>query len=99
MYHYTYILLDPESNMKYIGMRSCKCKPEEDTYMGSSYSMTIHDKRRCDKLVLEEFDTREEALQHEIKLHNQFEVHTNPEFWNLSKQTSLNSKTKCHSWV
>lgn len=88
MYHYTYILLDPESEMKYIGMRSSKCKPEEDTYMGSSYAMTIHDKRRCDKLVLEEFDTREEALQHEIKLHNQFEVHINPEFWNLSKQTS-----------
>ena len=88
MYHYTYILLDPESEMKYIGMRSSECKPEEDTYMGSSYAMTIHDKRRCDKLVLEEFDTREEALQHEIKLHNQFEVHTNPEFWNLSKQTS-----------
>lgn len=88
MYHYTYILLDPESKMKYIGMRSSECKPEEDTYMGSSYAMTIHDKRRCDKLVLEEFDTREEALQHEIKLHTQFEVHTNPEFWNLSKQTS-----------
>ena len=88
MYHYTYLLLDPESEMKYIGMRSSKCKPEEDTYMGSAYAMTIHDKRRCDKLVLEEFDTREEALHHEMKLHNQFEVHTNPEFWNLSKQTS-----------
>ena len=88
MYHYTYILLDPESKMKYIGMRSSKCKPEEDTYMGSSYAMTIYDKRRCDKLILEEFNTREEAFHHEIKLHNQFEVHTNPEFWNLSKQTS-----------
>ena len=88
MYHYTYVLLDPESDMKYIGMRSSKCKPEEDTYMGSSYSMTIEDKRRCDKLVLEEFATREEALLHEIKLHEQFQVHTNPEFWNLAKQTS-----------
>ena len=88
MHHYTYLLLDIKSNMKYIGMRSCKCKPEEDLYMGSSYKMTIEDKRRCDKLVLEEFNTREEALQHEIKLHNQFQVHTNPEFWNLAKQTS-----------
>lgn len=88
MNHYTYILLDPESEMKYIGMRSSKCKPEEDTYMGSSYAMTIEDKRRCDKLILEEFNTREEALLHEIKLHEQFQVHTNPEFWNLSKQTS-----------
>ena len=88
MYHYTYILLDPESDMKYIGMRSSECKPEEDTYMGSSYAMTIEDKRRCDKLILEEFETREEALQHEIVLHEQFQVHMNPEFWNLARQTS-----------
>lgn len=88
MYHYTYILLDPESDMKYIGMRSCKCKPDEDAYMGSSYAMTIEDKRKCDKLILEEFETREEALQHEIRLHEQFQVHVNPEFWNLAKQTS-----------
>lgn len=88
MHHYTYILLDPESEMKYIGMRSCECLPYEDPYMGSSYAMTIEDKRRCDKLVLEEFTTRDEALTHEIALHEQFQVHINPEFWNLSKQTS-----------
>lgn len=88
MKHYVYVLLDTESDMKYIGMRSCDCEIDDDPYMGSSYAMAPEDKSRCDKLVLETFDTREDALAYEIKLHNQYEVHVNNEYWNLAKQTS-----------
>jgi hypothetical protein len=88
MKHYTYLLIDPETEMKYVGMRTCECEVDEDPYMGSSYAMTSEDRNRCDKIVLEVFNTREEALAHEIYIHNLYEVHTNPEFWNLAKQTS-----------
>jgi hypothetical protein len=86
--HYVYVLLDTESDMKYIGVRSCLGSPNEDPYMGSSYKMTNDDRARCDKLVLEEFDTRNQASQYEVELHERFQVHTNNEYWNLAKQTS-----------
>ncbi len=36
-YHYTYIILNKNTQMKYIGVRSCSCLPEnDDEYMGSS---------------------------------------------------------------
>ena len=88
MNHYTYVVFDPSSDMKYIGVRSCECPVDEDPYMGSSYAMTNEDRARCDKLVLSIFPTREEALAEEIRLHAVHEVHKNPEFWNMVKQTS-----------
>lgn len=88
MNHYTYVVFDPSSDMKYIGVRSCKCPVEEDPYMGSSYAMTNEDRARCDKMVLNLFETKEEALAEEIRLHEVHEVHKNPEFWNIVKQTS-----------
>ena len=87
-HHYVYVLLDTESDMKYIGVRSCECAIEDDPYMGSSYAMTKEDKTRCDKLVLEKFTTRLEAAKYEIELHERFQVHTNKEYWNQAKQTS-----------
>ena len=72
----------------YIGVRSCKCSVEEDEYMGSSSIMTIDDKSNCDKLILEEFGTREEAISYEIRLHKQLNVSNDKRFWNIANQTS-----------
>lgn len=95
-HHYVYILIDtqPEDSRKfYIGVRSCTCNPEDDNYIGSSKSMTDEQKSRCDKLILEEFSSREEALNYEILLHNKFDVGINPMFYNKSKQTSTGFDT------
>lgn len=34
--HYTYKITNVITNEYYVGVRSCKCKIEEDKYMGSS---------------------------------------------------------------
>ena len=87
MNHYTYILKDPDSNMKYIGVRSCSCKIEEDPYKGSSTIMTIEEKRRCVKTVLGTFKNRTEALKNEAELHSLFNVVEGLTYWNKAATT------------
>ena len=36
MYHYNYKITNISTGEFYIGVRSCKCSIEEDSYMGSS---------------------------------------------------------------
>ena len=91
--HYVYLLISNTEEKFYIGVRSCSCRIDEDSYMGSSSVMTKEDKDNCDKLVLKEFDTRKEAIDYEVELHNQFEVSTNKKFWNKAKQTSTGFDT------
>lgn len=88
MYHYTYLLISPDGLKKYIGFRSSKCEPDEDPYMGSSRAMTKKDKLEFDKIVLEVFLTKAEAIAHEIALHKQFNVSKNPEFLNIANATA-----------
>ena len=78
------MLVDPDSEMKYVGVRSCSCEIEQDPYKGSSKVMTKEEKERCVKLVLGVFDTREEACDHEILLHSQLKVVDNPSYWNIN---------------
>jgi hypothetical protein len=70
----------------YIGKRECECFPEQDiNYFGS-----FHDKNfnPTQKIILETFDSVEEALEAEIILHDFYEVDKNPHFANRAKQTS-----------
>lgn len=86
MYHYTYLLVNKYDLKMYIGKRSCTCTPLKDTsYMSSSKYVP---KNQCIKIILQEFPTAEEAIQHEIFLHNKYNVGINPLFYNKSKQTS-----------
>lgn len=87
MNHYTYILKDPNSDMKYIGVRSCACPIAKDPYKGSSCIMTTEEKRTCIKSVLGVFKTRSEAMAHEIELHATFNVSENTDYWNMAKAT------------
>ena len=93
MYHYTYMLevKNPtDSRFRYIGVRSCKVKPEEDVYFGSSRSFCKwQDENGVDKIektVLGWWPSREQAVKHEILLHDIFDVARNTEFFNRSKQ-------------
>ena len=99
-FYYKYLCHQVKSSMKhfyvyysyeeygrgYIGKRECDCLPEKDVnYFGS-----FHDKNfnPSQKIILETFDSVEEALEAEIILHNFYEVDKNPHFANKAKQTS-----------
>ncbi len=70
----------------YIGKRECKCLPEEDvSYFGSFTDKTFNPTQ---KIILETFNSVEEALEAECALHNFYEVDKNPHFANKAKQTS-----------
>ena len=71
----------------YIGRRECICHPNDDVnYFGSFKDKSF--KPSC-KVVLQIFNSREEAIQAEVELHKFFSVDLNPHFANRSKQTSV----------
>ena len=83
-HHYVYKSYEEEGR-EYIGCRSCNCLPEEDTkYFGSFCDKSF---KPTGKTILFVCETREEAMEIEIELHNFFNVAVNPQFANKSKQT------------
>jgi hypothetical protein len=84
-YHYTYYSYE-EWGRGYIGCRSCDCLPEEDVkYLGSFYDKTFNPTQ---KIILETFKTRKDAIRAEIEMHNFYDIAANPHFANKAKQTS-----------
>jgi hypothetical protein len=95
MNHYTYFLTasEPYQGMKYyIGVRSCKTNPQEDSYVCSS-KIIKRNKINVSKHILATWSSRKEALNHEILLHDCFDVSKNPEFFNQVKQTATGFDT------
>ena len=92
MTHYTYIITNNLSKIQYIGVRSCNCNASKDNYWGSSKYLTedINKVGRDNftKQILAIWPTREDATEHEIKLHEFFNVSVNHMFYNKSIQTS-----------
>jgi len=85
MYHYVYYSYE-DWGRGYIGVRSCKCLPENDfSYFGSFYDKTF---APTNKIILDLFEDRESALAAEIALHKFYRVHKNSHFANLAMQTS-----------
>lgn len=84
-YFYVYYSYE-EYGRGYIGKRECKCLPEEDIkYFGSYKDKTF---KPTQKIILEIFNSVEEALEAECALHDFYEVDKNPHFANRAKQTS-----------
>ncbi|QPX47995.1 HNH endonuclease [Synechococcus phage S-SRM01] len=84
-YFYVYYSYE-EYGRGYIGKRECKCLPKEDTrYFGSFNDKTF---KPTQKIILETFDSVEEALEAECALHDFYQVDKNPHFANRAKQTS-----------
>ncbi len=84
-YFYVYYSYEPWGR-GYIGKRECWCSPEEDIkYFGSYRDKTF---KPTEKIILETFESREDAYAAEKALHNFYEVHLNPHFANKSKITS-----------
>lgn len=87
MNHYTYEI-EFENGMKYVGVRSCKCDPKEDNYLGSSKIIPPKLYSTCEKHILHTFETRIEALYDEIRMHEELDIAVNPNYYNQVKQTS-----------
>jgi hypothetical protein len=84
-YHYVYYSYE-EWGRGYIGRRTCSCVPEKDVkYFGSFRDKTF---RPTHKIILQTFDSYEDAIEAEIKLHSFYDVGRNPHFANKAKQTS-----------
>lgn len=85
--HYVYYSYE-EFGRGYIGSRTCPIgfTPEEDWYKGSFTDKTFDPKN---KIIIETFETRDEANQAEIALHNFYDVARNPHFANKAKATSV----------
>jgi hypothetical protein len=80
--HYVYYSYE-EFGRGYIGCRTCECLPENDDYLGSYCDKTFNP---TNKIILETFSTREEALQAEVDLHKFYQIDKNPHFANKSQQ-------------
>jgi len=93
--HYTYrlIALNPvDERVEYIGVRSCNGLPENDTrYQGSSKHLPHTIQYR--KEIIAVWPTREEAVAHEVALHDFHDVARSPRFFNKAKQTSVGFDT------
>ena len=91
MYHYTYLITYEDSKL-YMGVRSCRKKPIEDTkYIGSSKHTPNNNIIRKD--ILAEYSSRKKAVSAEIKYHNDNNIAVNPMYYNRSKQTSTKFDT------
>ena len=84
-YHYVY-LLTLHRGKSYIGGRSCKCRPENDSYYGSSVFFDGSDV--YDKEILKTFTKRKTAMAYEVWLHKCYDVSKNKYFANRARQTS-----------
>jgi hypothetical protein len=81
--HYVYYSYE-EFGRGYIGCRTCICPPENDnSYLGSYTDKTFNP---TNKIILETFSTREEALQAEVNLHKFYQIDKNPHFANRARQ-------------
>ena len=85
-FHYTYLIVNKNSQMKYIGVRSCSCLPEnDDEYMGSSKILGEAMQETPEvftKTIIDTFSTRKIANTNEQWLHETYDVAQNSEFYN-----------------
>ena len=86
-YNYVYEILYPNGK-KYIGVRSCDCEIEEDTYLGSAFHIPNEMKKQGLKTILSIHKTRENAMKEEIRLHALYNVKDNENYYNQCNSTS-----------
>jgi len=96
-YHYVYRITNTKINKHYYGTRSSKIEPHKDLgfkYFSSSSDTQFREDQKNNPqdykyIIVSEFDSREEAIGLEIRLHNKFNVSVNESFYNKAKQTSI----------
>ena len=101
MFHYVYRITNLKENKHYYGCRSSKEEPKLDLgikYFSSSKDKDFIQEQKDNKnifkyKIIKTFDSREEAIKLEIKLHAKFNVGINESFYNKAKQTSTGYDT------
>lgn len=99
VYHYVYRITNVVLKKHYYGKRTSKVFPKEDLgikyFSSSSDKWFIEDQKLQPQnyryKVVRLFCTEKEAIAHEVKLHNKFDVGRNPRFFN--KAIQRNNKT------
>lgn len=101
IYHYVYRITNLIEGKHYYGTRTTKVHPSKD--LGKRYFSSSSDKdfkkdqkenpQNYKYKVIKIFDTREEAVEMEIKLHDMFDVGMSKSFYNRSKQTNTKFDT------
>src|SRR5574344_1780003 len=100
-HHYVYRITNKELNKHYYGVRSSKVEPKLDLgikYFSSSRDKEFMNEQKVNKdrfkyKVIKIFETRKEAVNLEIKLHNKFDVGKNNLFYNKAKQSAIGFDT------
>lgn len=95
-YNYTYLITEVSTGLKYIGVRSSSIEPSKDLgfkYFSSSSNKEFIKKQKQNPYeynyeILDTFNLRIDANNHEIYLHNLYNVHINETYINKSKSTS-----------
>lgn len=95
-FHYVYRITNIQEKKHYYGVRSSDVEPKLD--LGIKYFSSSADKEFIKEQkennnifkykIIKQFDSRKEAIELEIKLHNKFNVNINESFYNRTKQTS-----------
>ena len=97
-YHYTYRITNTKIRKYYYGARTCyDTQPREDIgvcyFSSSTDNAFIQDQKDNPQnyryKVVKLFNTRKEAIDFEIKLHNKFNVKIHERFYNKANQTSV----------
>jgi|TARA_B100002003_G_C14079855_1_gene519501 hypothetical protein len=94
MKHYVYKLTETKTNEFYYGVRTCKCDPKDDNYLGSMTSWKPT-KSNLSKELVGEFDNRDDANDYEKELITQFI--SNPLNRNYHTGAGLSFYGKTHS--
>ena len=92
-YHYCYLTTNLVNGMKYFGVRSAECPPEEDhKYMGTGTKILAaikeHGKKSFSKEVLAVFDTRDEADEFEENYLATNDYVDDPNYYNVSARST-----------
>ena len=95
-FNYVYLITELSSNRKYIGVRSCDISIENDLgkiYKSSSSDLDFINRQKVNKndytyTLLSNYDTRIEAVNEEIRLHNLYDVDVNNKYFNKVKSVA-----------
>ena len=86
-YNYVYEITYVDGR-KYLGLRSCDCPIEDDSYLGSGFHIPEDLLGTEVKYVLSIHSNREEAALEEIRLHALYDVRNNDKYLNQCNATS-----------
>lgn len=88
IYYYIYLTENLVTGRKYIGKRKCKCKTDEDTYLGSGtilkQAIAKYGTQNFKKTIIEVCSSEEECNNREKFWIGKFDAASNPDFYNIA---------------